>query len=188
MGRLVGRAAPNPKLTDLTAGYHYARSVAWAAKGRAAEAEAELAEFNKIAEAATADDYAGLNAAKDVYVVASLVARSRIAAAQGKDSETIALLEQAIQAEDRLAYDEPADWFVPSRHLLGSALLKAGRATDAEAVYREDLHRHPNNGWALFGLAEALNTQGRTAEAGNTRAAFDKAWQNADVNLTASAF
>jgi tetratricopeptide (TPR) repeat protein len=185
---VLAEPPPNPKLTALTAGYHYARSVALAAKGRASEAETELVEFDKIVDSAAADDSAGLNAAKDVYAVASLVARSRIAAAQGKDTEVMTLLEQAVQAEDRLAYDEPADWFLPSRHLLGTALLKAGRASDAEAVYREDLRRHPNNGWALFGLAEGLQAQGRTAEAETVRAASDKAWQNADIILTASAF
>ena len=127
---LLAEPAPNPKLAALTAGYRYARSVAWAAKGRASDAEAELAEFNKIAAAAAADDGAGLNVARDVYAVASLIAGSRIMAAQGKDSEALALLEQAVRAEDRLAYDEPADWFVPSRHLLGAVLLKAGRASE----------------------------------------------------------
>ena len=30
------------------------------------------------------------------------------------------------------------------------------RAREAERVYREDLKRSPNNGWSLFGLAQAL--------------------------------
>ena len=141
-----------------------------------------------FAAATAADDGAGLNAARDVYAVASLVAGSRIMAAQGKDGEALALLEQAVRAEDRLAYDEPADWFVPSRHQLGAVLLKAGRVSDAEAVYREDLRRHPDNGWALFGLAETLKAQGRTAEADNARRAFERAWQDADIGLTASTF
>jgi tetratricopeptide (TPR) repeat protein len=185
---LLAEPAPNPTLAALTAGYRYARSVAWAAKGRTADAEAELAEFDKIAAAAAAGDGAGLNAAKNVYAVASLVAGARIMAARGKDGDATSLLEQAVQAEDRLAYDEPADWFVPSRHLLGAVLLKAGRASDAEAVYREDLRRHPDNGWALFGLAETLKAQGRTDEADNARSAFEQAWQDADVSLAASAF
>ena len=95
------------------------------------------------------DGAAGLNAAKDVFAVAALVARARIAAAQGTDGEAITMLTQALEAEDRLAYNEPPDWFIPVRHVLGAVLLKAGRAEEAETVYRDDLRRNPENGWAL---------------------------------------
>jgi hypothetical protein len=48
-----------------------------------------------------------------------------------------------IAAEDKLRYSEPSDWVVPVRHALGAFLLKDGQATEAEAVYREDLRRWP---------------------------------------------
>jgi hypothetical protein len=67
-------------------------------------------------------------------------------------------------------------------------LLNSGKAAEAEAVYRDDLIRHPNNGWSLFGLARSLEAQARTAEAGTTQQQFDSAWKNADVKLAASAF
>ena len=47
----------------------------------------------------------------------------------------------------------------------GAALLDSGSAKEAEAVYREDLRRNPDNGWALRGLAGALAAQGKAAEA-----------------------
>ena len=59
---------------------------------------------------------------------------------------------------------------------------------DAEAVYREDLRRHPENGWALYGLAQSLAAQHKDAEALAVRQRFDKAWKSADITLTASAF
>jgi hypothetical protein len=71
---------------------------------------------------------------------------------------------------------------------LGAALLGARRPSQAEAVYRTDLERHPHNGWALFGLAQSLQAQGKTAEAAEARQAFLEAWKHADVQLTASAF
>jgi tetratricopeptide (TPR) repeat protein len=123
-----------------------------------------------------------------VFAVAILVARARIAAAQGADIEPITLLRQAVAAEDKLAYDEPADWFMPVRHLLGAALLKAGRASEAETIYREDLQRYPNNGWALYGLAQSLRAQARSEEATAVQVQFNRAWKNADVTITASAF
>ena len=71
---------------------------------------------------------------------------------------------------------------------LGAALLKAGRTAEAEAVYREDLKRFPENGWSLFGLAAALRAQGKSAEAAAVDQRFSKAWSAADVKLTASRF
>lgn len=40
--------------------------------------------------------------------------------------------------------------------LAGAVLLQAGRAAEAEAVYREGLRRNPENGWSPFGLAQRL--------------------------------
>ncbi len=59
---------------------------------------------------------------------------------------------------------------------------------DAEQVYREDLKRNPGNGWSLFGLAQSLRAQGKTAEAARAEASFRTAWAQADVTLTASRF
>ena len=69
---------------------------------------------------------------------------------------------------------------------LGAVLLDAGRAAEAEQVYREDLRRNPDNGWSLFGLAQSLEAQGRAAEAAEARRGFAAAWRNADVELTTS--
>ena len=74
------------------------------------------------------------------------------------------------------------------RQTLGAVLLQAGRASDAEQVYREDLRRNPDNGWSLFGLAQSLKAQGKTADAGQIDESFRKAWAQADVRLTASRF
>jgi cytochrome c-type biogenesis protein CcmH/NrfG len=67
------------------------------------------------------------------------------------------------------------------RHDLGEVLLAAGRWDEAEAAFREDLERFPENGWALSGLARALRGQGRTVEAGSMEARFRAAWDGADA-------
>jgi predicted Zn-dependent protease len=123
-----------------------------------------------------------------VLAVAVLSARARIALTEGNENDAIVLLREAVAKEDQLAYDEPADWLFPTRHLLGAVLIKAGKAADAEVVYRDDLGRHPNNGWALFGLAESFKQQGRSGEASAAQQRFDAAWKNADVTLVASAY
>jgi tetratricopeptide (TPR) repeat protein len=185
---ILAETAPDAKLTGLTGGYLYARTTALAAKGRIADARQSLAELQRLAASAAPNDAAGLNAAADVFAVAILVAQARIADAEHDSDQAIALLTQAVAKEDRLAYAEPADWFFPVRHLLGAALLQSGKPAAAETVYREDLRRNPENGWALYGLALALKAQQRDAEAQAMQQRFRTAWQNADIALTASAF
>ena len=65
---------------------------------------------------------------------------------------------------------------------------RPGKPAEAEAVYRESLHTYRDDGWALFGLAQALKAQGRTEEAGTVEAQFKQAWRLADVELTSSRF
>lgn len=185
---ILSEPAPNPKLTGLTGAYLYAMAMALAAKGRVDEAKAQLAELEQLTAATVQDDGAGLNRVKEVLAVAVLVAKARIARVQSKDGEAVGILREAAAREDRLAYSEPADWFFPVRHILGAALIQAGLGAEAEAVYRGDLTRHPNHGWALFGLAQALRMQGRAADAMAAQQEFGAAWKNADVVLTASAF
>lgn len=96
--------------------------------------------------------------------------------------------ERAVAVEDSLRYDEPEPLNLAARHWLGAALLERGHAADAERVYREELADHPHNGWSLFGLAEALRLQGKDAEAGDARAAFERAWSRSDIWLKASRF
>lgn len=65
-------------------------------------------------------------------------------------------------------------------------LLDAGRAAEAEAVYRCDLEQYPSNGWSLYGLAESLCRQGREADSVYAEQGFRTVWARADVELTAS--
>ena len=111
-----------------------------------------------------------------------------LAAAQGNFDKAIAHLDRAVRYEDALIYTEPDDWHQPVRHNLGAVLLQAGRPVEAESVYWDDLQQHPKNGWALFGLAQALRAQGKNDEAKLVDADFKKAWADADVQLTASRF
>ncbi len=75
---------------------------------------------------------------------------------------------------------------LPPRHALGALLLEAGRADEAEAVYREDLRRNRENGWALHGLAECLRLQRRDADAAEAQRRFAAAWRDATVTIAAS--
>ena len=69
------------------------------------------------------------------------------------------------------------------RQSLGAALLKAGKAAEAETVFREGLALHPRDGRLLFGLLEALRAQKKTAAVAQVREQFDEAWKTAEVKL-----
>ncbi len=111
-----------------------------------------------------------------------------IAIGEGRVAEAVTPLREATAIEDALAYDEPHLWLAPTRHALGATLLAAGRAAEAERIYREDLRRYPENGWSLVGLAEAQRRQGHVDAAKATEARFRAVWRDADVALAASRF
>jgi tetratricopeptide (TPR) repeat protein len=129
-----------------------------------------------------------LNLADSVLRIAVEVLSGELDAAQKKYDSAIAHLDRAVRYHDSLIYTEPDDWHYPTRHSLGAVLLEAGRPVEAETVYWEDLRRNPKNGWALYGLSQALRAQNKNDEAKAIDAEFRKAWANADVTLTASRF
>jgi tetratricopeptide (TPR) repeat protein len=162
---------------------HYARGVAQAAKGQWAEAQAALETVKKI-NGETPEGADG----KTALSIAVHALAGEIATRRGDMDGGTAHFREAAKLEDAGLYFEPPKWYYPIRHSLGAALLKAGQHAEAEKVYREDLRRFPENGWSLFGLAQALRAQGKTAEAEATDTRFRRAWANTDVKLTASRF
>ena len=170
---------------------HYVRGTAFAATGRLDDAKGELEALNKVlADKALDETPASFsnNTARAILSIAPEVLSGEMLARQSKFPEAIARLETATRLEDALVYIEPPDWYLPTRQVLGAVLLQAGRFTEAEAVYWEDLRRYPHNGWSLFGLAESLRRQGKSEEAAMAEQRFQKAWAQADVKLTASRF
>jgi tetratricopeptide (TPR) repeat protein len=169
--------------------WHYARGLAFNAKGQAAEARRELSELEKILAAVPGErTVAFFFRAKNVLQMAANVLAGEIAAKAGDVASAERLLRAAVAEQDTHWFTEPPPWYFPVRQALGAVLLQAGRAADAEQVYREDLKRNPGNGWSLFGLTQALRAQNKSAEATKAEADFKKAWSRADVTLTASRF
>ena len=168
---------------------HYARGLAYLGKGDLDAAEKELAEVRRIAgDKALEMTLFSPNTAAAIFSAAPEVLAGEVAARRKDYDAAIAHLERAVRLEDSLFYTEPEEWHYPARQALGAILLEAGRPREAETVYWDDLRKHASNGWSLFGLAQALRAQGKTAEADAVQARFDKAWARADVKLTASRF
>jgi tetratricopeptide (TPR) repeat protein len=169
--------------------WRYARGLAWNAKGQAADAARELRELEAILQDVPAERTIGFFfRARNVLQLAANVLAGEIAARAGDTATAERLLRAAVAEQDTHWFSEPPPWYFPVRQALGAALLQAGRAGDAEQVYREDLRRNPGNGWSLFGLAQSLRAQGKTAEAAQIDESFRKAWAQADVTLSASRF
>jgi tetratricopeptide (TPR) repeat protein len=181
------RQPPPPKGLRLTTGlWHYARGLAFAATTRFGSAEGELSNLGKalrsFAKAKTAEAKTG----RAVLKVAERVLAGELAARRGRYEAGIKALRQALELEAALPYSEPPFWLQPVRHNLGAVLLLAGRADEAELVYREDLRLNPENGWALQGLVQSLRAQKK--DAGPEESRFRAAWVRADVTLPGSRF
>ena len=185
---LIALGPPDPRLPGARAAYLYGRGVGLAARGQLPEARATLSELRTLRAQLTPEVLGGFNVLTELIGVCEAVVEARIAATEGRKDDAVRLLEQAVSAEDRLVYNEPADWFFPVRHLLGAQLLLNGEAARAEQVYRQDLKLNPANGWALHGLARALRAQHKSAAAARIEQQEQRAWARADVRLPASAF
>lgn len=148
------QSGPKAFLRALT---QFAHGMAYAARGDVAAADAALASLQGSAREV---QRAGLtvksiNQASAVLSVARSLLQSAIATARGQLGNAVRHARAAVLAEDRLNTDDPPVWVVPARHALGAALMRAGRAAEAERVYRADLQRFPQNAVALAGLAAA---------------------------------
>jgi tetratricopeptide (TPR) repeat protein len=181
-------AAPRAELLWVTGAWRYARGLAYASTKRPGEAERELAELKALtARVPKERTVAGFFKTAEMLELAGLVLQGELAARGGKPAAAVEPLTRAVGIQDGHWFTEPPPWYFPTRQALGAVLLQAGRPAEAEAVFRDDLLRNPRNGWSLFGLAQALRAQeGRRAEAEYVDIQFRRAWDRADIRLTAA--
>lgn len=179
-------ALPKPpeQATILTAMYHFGRGVAHAALGAVADAEQERTAYAAAKSKVPAGTLYNLNPAATILAIADGVLDARIAGAKGDNDAMLAAWKKAIGAEDTIAYNEPPDWFYPTRESLGAALIKLKRYEEAELVFREDLERNPGNGRSLWGRWQVLRAQ--DGDVPNTlvvRRRWQDSWNDADIVL-----
>ena len=162
---------------------HYARALALTARGDSAGAGQELVALRRARtdERVKSVTIWDLNAGTALLDIAEASVMGELAAARRDWPTAIASLRRAVAREDDLTYDEPPPWHLPARQQLGGVLLRADLPAEAELAYRQDLERHPENGWSLAGLTNSLRAQGKRAEAARTDARFRRVWATADV-------
>jgi tetratricopeptide (TPR) repeat protein len=182
--RIMALRAPDDRLLASTALWRFGRAIALAGKNQLQKALAEKEAFEAARQKVPADWLWINNKAVNVLEVAAAMLDARLAE---NDRAAIPHWERAVKSQDALSYDEPPPWFYPVRESLGGALLRAGQADRAEAVFREGLRRSPRNGRMLFGLMESLKAQNKTYAAELVRREFETAWKSADVTLRVAA-
>lgn len=183
--KILASPKPDDDLAYPKAIWHYARGMAYANLNKLSEAQHELDSLNKLSES---DDVKriiiwSINPAEDICKIASNVLKAELHIKSEDYPSAIPLLEQAIQWEDSLNYNEPPDWFFSVRHLLGDVHMHSKDYVEAEKVYREDLTYWTKNGFALNGLSESLKGQNKIQEAEDIKKQFDVAWKYADAEL-----
>jgi tetratricopeptide (TPR) repeat protein len=181
--------------------WHFGRGMALVARRRLPEAQNELQALQaETASAPGPADFAGapdvqhvldkISRSSDAYnlKIAGAILGSRLAEARREFASAIGLMRAAVQFQDDMPYGEPPPWFYPVRESLGALLLRRGSAAQAEAVFRENLRRSPNDPRALFGLSAALRAQGRSTAAAQEKSRFDSAWRFSDVAIHTADF
>ena len=165
-----------------------ARGVALSSKGDAAGASAALVKLEPLAATALLshsgkdrdddDEHKMLRAMIDSSLRRL---QAEVAANEQRMDEAVAHQNAALTAVADIDGAEPPMLAAGQRLALGELQLRAQRWGDAEKSFRQDLAERPGSAWALRGLAQAVQQQGRAAEAAALRARADAAWAQADA-------
>ncbi|MBS0200939.1 MAG: hypothetical protein JSR70_10860 [Proteobacteria bacterium] len=184
---ILAQSSPPGDLPFTTAIWRFARGMAHARTGDIRAAQADLAALRGIAADPALAKTRFTNGADALVAVAVPFLEGEVLRTQGNLKSAVAALRNAAAAEDKLLYDEPANWPLPTRPYLGAALLEAGDARAAADAYRQDLVTYPDNGWSLYGLMLAQRRL-NDPSAADTEKRYRDAWQWADAPLTASRY
>jgi hypothetical protein len=101
-----------------------------------------------------------------MFSIGQNILEGEIEAKQKNYDKAIRLVSNAMEIEDNLLYQEPPDWYHPSRQVLGAILLDAKKPALAEQR-----------------LYQSLQAQGKKNEAMEAKKEFDKAFAKSDINL-----
>lgn len=186
--KILNTEKPEADLPYPVAIWHYSRGMAFIASGDFDKAAKELQNLNKVRKDRSLEGVTvwEINKAEDVLSIASLSLEGELKAGLEEYDKAISILKDAAQFEDDLNYNEPSDWHSPIRQTLGAVLLSAGKYSEAEKYYKEDLETFPKNGWSLYGLYKSYQFQNKEEESVAAYAKFNESWKWADIKIKAS--
>lgn len=175
-------------LPYLEAVKNYARGMAYLRKNQLDKAREELVSLEERARDESLKEISiwEINTVDNLVQIARRVLQAEILAAEENYDESISLLQEAVDIEDALNYDEPPDWFFSVRHHLGAVQIEAGQYEDAIITFKEDLQRLPRNGWAHHGLKLAYEKLGDTRNVQVIEELIKDSWAYADISISSS--
>ena len=169
--------------------YHFGRGMALTNQSKLPEARNELKRMQLLMKDSTLlIPFTPFSAAIDGATVAENILAGTIALKDEKNDEAITAFQKAVITEENMVYSEPRDWLLNPKHYLGNALVKAGRNEEAKQVFLSDLKNNNENGWALFGMWQALSGQNRKTEATKIMTRFYIAFKESDIKLQAAVY
>ena len=191
--------APLPDDPELypvsTAMHHYAKGVAHASLKRFRDAERERQLFHDSLKRIPSQRKVFNNSARSILAVGEKMLDGELEYHKGNHELAYVHLREAVDRDDNLEYIEPWAWMHPPRHALAALLAEQGHYAEAEEVCRDDLGlsgriqrcaQHPDNVWALHGLAEALRRRGALEELEIVQRKLAAAMALADVEIRSS--
>lgn len=167
---------------------HYARGMAFVGLGKMEDAKKELEALKFISNDDSLKEVTiwDFNNTHQLLQIAKRVLEAEILANEKEFGKSITLLNEAVNLEDALVYQEPPDWFFSVRHHLGAIQVEAGKFQNAVTTYQEDLNRLPKNGWAMHGLKLAYSKLNNSEKASEIQNQLDQIWATADIKLSSS--
>jgi tetratricopeptide (TPR) repeat protein len=178
-----------------TAMHHYAKGIAYATLGNFRSADEQRVFFHESLRRIPSHRRFFNNPAHNVLAVGEKMLDGELEYHKGNYEPAYAHLREAVQRDDDLEYIEPWAWMHPPRHALAALLLEQGHHDEAERVYRDDLGlsgriqrcaQHPDNVWALHGLAECLQKRGDIEELPMVQKKLAATLVLADLPITSS--
>ncbi len=178
-----------------TAMHHYARGVAHASLKQFDDADRERVLFRQSVSRIPPERKVFNNSARSILGVGEKMLDGELEYHKGSHELAYAHLREAVDRDDNLEYIEPWAWMHPPRHALAALLAEQGHYGEAEQICRDDLGlsgriqrcaQHPDNIWALRGLAECLEQRGELEELRVVQAKLSSAMALADVPIMSS--
>lgn len=186
---LLLAAQPGEKFVYANILFHFGRGMALAHQLKPDEAKTELKKMQQLMkDSSLYIPFSPFSPAIDGAVVAEHLLKGSIALTEKKYTEAIAAFIKAVSTEENMIYNEPRDWLLNPKHYLGNAYLDNNQPVEAEKIFKKDLLNNNENGWALYGVYQALLSQKKNAKAQIMLAKYQKAFIKADVKLHAAVF
>jgi tetratricopeptide (TPR) repeat protein len=188
-GRILEGPEPNSSLIYASVLYHFAKGVAYSRQQHRELAGKELDLMRVfMKDSSLFAPFIPFSPAIEGARVAEQILLGIIHQDKDLKDGAIRHFMMADSIESNMVYNEPRDWLLNPKHYLGDAYIKAGRYDDAIKILQKDLLNNNENGWALFGIWQALTAEKKTTEATKVLARFRKAFDKADIKLYGPVF